>query len=529
VIAIAAAEPGAAEEVVREHVLPPVLAAMVGGGNGDGGGGVDGGAAAAAAAAIRAFPLPPPGGNGTVRIRPSSGSSGAGTRTGTRTEVIVLPGTFLPPCVGEGYTVVVTGGDGGGGDGGGDGGGGDDDDEDEDAGAAFASALGTEIWEALTGGEGGGGGGDWDATRPIDVGSLEWESLRIEGGWPARGTEMTGDEEREEGEGTWAARAGPLELGLDSTIDEAKGCYLGQEAVSAALRNPRGPARTLYAVEFRNGGDAYEGNDDADDGGDVTELAELLGAVRAAPGRGQDGDGRAAVLPPPAAGPPSAGTVLHVLGSAGTIRAGRITSIAEPDGTGSPVTAGLALIGRAGPILRRMGDLDLDLELEESPGARGAPGGRLDPLDGLRVLVGSTGTVGTLRTLPCRRFGEGANMFEAWDDEPDAAVAAAAGGGSVMGFVDVDAVPAEELVPVGWDAEAEAEAEATDGSGLAAGGDNFEAEEELRRAEVEAAAAAAEVEAAAAEAKRKAEKMEMLKKKAEEAMKRRRKKRKNNK
>ena len=137
---------------------------------------------------------------------------------------------------------------------------------------------------------------------------------------------------------------------------------------------------------------------------DVTELAELLGAVRAAPGRGQDGDGRAAVLPPPAAGPPSAGTVLHVLGSAGTIRAGRITSIAEPDGTGSPVTAGLALIGRAGPILRRMGDLDLELELEESPGARGAPGGRLDPLDGLRVLVGSTGTVGTLRTLPCRRL-----------------------------------------------------------------------------------------------------------------------------
>merc|ERR1712226_1777305 len=73
-------------------------------------------------------------------------------------------------------------------------------------------------------------------------------------------------------------KASPLELHLVSTVDENKGCYLGQESISAILKNKRGPPRYLYSIVFKD-----SMNDDADDqitpgDDDMSELLNLLGA-----------------------------------------------------------------------------------------------------------------------------------------------------------------------------------------------------------------------------------------------------------
>ena len=370
---------------------------------------------------------------------------------GSGIKVIILPYTFLPDCVCVGYTFVIS--------------------ESSDG-----CATAQRIWDSLI--------SEIDDQAPVELGPLEWETLRIEGGWPAYGHEMTGDVDTEKDKDATAdgggedsmiggvgAKASPLELHLESAVDETKGCYLGQEAISALLKNKRGVPRSLYSVAFND---------------------EVIAETRV----------------------PLPGDDLYVLGSAEKIKAGMITSVAEPDGSGDPTTLCLALIRRSDSILSKMETMGLELggginTEAQGPGSTSVPP-PVDPLDGLEVIIAGTNAIGKLQSLPCRRFRNGLNMFDA---EVEAFAEAERDSGAVMGIVDDSSrADVSEFVPEGWDAVADEK--------------SVDVEDELRQAEEEAAKAAAEAEAAAAEAKRKAEKMEMLKKKAEEAMARRRKKKK---
>ena len=393
--------------------------------------------------------------------------------------VIILPSTFLPECVCVGYTFVIS-----------------------ETGGGSGDTRAQRIWDALT--------AEFDDQAPVELGPLEWETLRIEGGWPAYGREMTGDidpdNDKNDGAGGditaigVGAKASPLELHLETAVDETKGCYLGQEAISALLKNKRGIPRSLYSVVFHEEDNAY-GTSPAGDLGDdnMMDLASLLGADDTSPSSDESGSKQ-----------PIPGDDLYVLGSAGKIKAGMITSVAESGGTGEPTTVGLALIRRPDSILSKMESMGLqlgggiDIEARE-PGQATLPP-PMDPLDGLEVIVQGSNAIGKLQSLPCRRFKNGLNMFDA---EVEAFAGIERDSGAVMGIVDSGA-EASEFVPDGWDA---VETVVDD-------------EDEFRQAEEEAAKAAAEAEAAAAEAKRKAEKMEMLRQKAEAAKARRRKKKK---
>ena len=392
------------------------------------------------------------------------------------TDIIILPSTFLPECVCVGYTFVISG-----------------------TGNGDTAQC---IWDALT--------AEFDDQAPVELGPLEWETLRIEGGWPAYGREMTGDidpdNDKDDGAGGEnaaigvGAKASPLELHLESAVDETKGCYLGQEAISALLKNKRGIPRSLYSVVFHEDNNAY-GTSPADDLGDdnMMDLASLLGADATSPFSDESGSKQ-----------PIPGDDIYVLGSAGKIKAGMITSIAEKGGTGEPTTVGLTLIRRPDSILSKMEPMGLQLgggiDIEAQGAGQSPLPPPVDPLDGLEVIVEGTNAIGKLQSLPCRRFKNGLNMFDA---EVEAFAGIERDSGAVMGIVESGA-DASEFVPEGWDA---ADTVVDD-------------EDELRQAEEEAAKAAAEAEAAAAEAKRKAEKMEMLRQKAEAAKARRRKKKK---
>ena len=388
---------------------------------------------------------------GTKLDLPRRGDCTRISADGSGIKVIILPYTFLPDCVCVGYTFVIS--------------------ESSDG-----CATAQRIWDSLI--------SEIDDQAPVELGPLEWETLRIEGGWPAYGHEMTGDVDTEKDKDATAdgggedsmiggvgAKASPLELHLESAVDETKGCYLGQEAISALLKNKRGVPRSLYSVAFND---------------------EVIAETRV----------------------PLPGDDLYVLGSAEKIKAGMITSVAEPDGSGDPTTLCLALIRRSDSILSKMETMGLELgggiNIEaQGPGSTSVPP-PVDPLDGLEVIIAGTNAIGKLQSLPCRRFRNGLNMFDA---EVEAFAEAERDSGAVMGIVDDSSrADVSEFVPEGWDAVADDK--------------SVDVEEELRQAEEEAAKAAAEAEAAAAEAKRKAEKMEMLKKKAEEAMARRRKKKK---
>ena len=416
---------------------------------------------------------------------------GEGTRISVDggTDVIILPDTFLPDCVCVGYTFVIS----------------------ELSGSTGRGTTARLVWDSLT--------SEFDDQAPVELRPLEWETLRIEGGWPAYGREMTGDVDPNNvkdgtadggGEGSMigvGAKASPLELHLESAVDETKGCYLGQEAISALLKNKRGVPRSLYSVVFKdddnaNGDSAVGGLDDG-----MMDLASLLSTS------GEEGDAASPDEAEAKTSQPLPGDDLYVLGSAGKIKAGTITSVAEPNGSGDPTTLCLVLIRRSDSILSKMETMGLELgggiiNEAQGPGSTSLPP-PLDPLDGLDVIIPGTNAIGKLQSLPCRRFRNGLNMFDA---EVEAFAEAERDSGAVMGIVDESSrADVSEFVPEGWDAASDYESADVEG-------------EELRQAEEEAAKAAAEAEAAAAEAKRKAEKMEMLKKKAEEAMARRRKK-----
>eukprot|EP00977_Amphora_coffeiformis_P024824 scaffold17307_cov170-Amphora_coffeaeformis.AAC.1 len=164
----------------------------------------------------------------------------------------------------------------------------------------------------------------------------------------------------------------------------------------------------------------------------------------------------------------------------------------------------------------------------------------MDPLDGLEVILEGTFTVGTLRSIPSRRFPRGKNMFV--EDIPD--FVSNFSSAQDDNFVDVTRVPLagglatgdvyeprrtnphpetpmtknenESAVVAEWERE---DPEQDINTGTVEEEDGDEAALEQARLEAEAAQKAAEE--AAAEAERKAAKMEMLRKRAEEAMARR--------
>ncbi|GKY94537.1 hypothetical protein MPSEU_000419400 [Mayamaea pseudoterrestris] len=359
-----------------------------------------------------------------------------------RSSLLIAPTTLLSDCVGRGFTFCFL---------------------------DQAASMGQQIWQNLV--------SEDNALGPIEVGALEYQTLQVESGLPAFGFEMTGHaatSKRKSAKGnanadelaTSASQkssitpASPLELHLESFVDQEKGCYLGQEGVASILKNPRGPPRSLYQVVFDDDFNVYEYESGADD--PMENLTRL----------------------------PQAGDVLYVLGSNQEISVGAITSMAEPGGTGDRNTVGLALIKRSDSILKQMATKGIKLDDSTLRNRQDLIDGKewrrdefQDPLNNLEVIIGDSFTVGKLRTVPDRRYGL-VNMF---DDEV--------------------VYEEEDVVVVGHVPLNDKVARVSDVAAM----------------DVAAAAQESEAEAAAlnADARRKAEKMEILRKRAEEALARR--------
>lgn len=371
---------------------------------------------------------------------------------GGATSLVVLPSSGLPSCVGMGITLMIL----------------------ED-GEGTGTGIGQSIWNYLV--------SDQCPNGPVEAGALEYESLRIEAGQPAFGLEMTGSDEKTAS----TTPASPLELGLQSTIDYEKGCYLGQEGIASITKNPRGPPRTLYQVVFEDEFNIY----DYQSQGEASTIAvDNLTRI------------------------PTVGDKLYALGSNEQILVGQITSVAEPAGTGDPLTLTLALVRRLDGILKQLKQMDIEIpsRLGSNPSIMDAEvvgngnGGSLliqppplDPLDGLEVIVGGTFTIGKLRMVPSKRR---RGLFD--DDVPEF-VKNLPGEDVMKDLVPLTKFDDNRRTPIDASIEPEVEND----------------KEDVARQQEELAKAMVDADEAAAEALRKAEKMEMLRKRAEEAMERR--------
>jgi folate-binding protein YgfZ len=261
------------------------------------------------------------------------------------TSILVISSTGLPSIACVGYTLIFHG-------------------------SGDSKSVGSRLWQGLI--------GDSNPEGPIAVGSLEYETLRIEAGQPAYRSEI-GKE----------FKATPLELRWDETINFDKGCYLGQESVASILKNRRGPPRTLYSVVFDNTENIYE----SQSRGDKSDFDNLTI-------------------------PPKAGQKLYALGSNEELLVGTLTSVAEADSTGDSSIVALALVRRADSVIKKMKKMDLEIfrepqdfiDVTNSSGMIEPP--PLDPLDGLEVIIQGTFTVGTIKMIPSRRWRDGKNMFD---------------------------------------------------------------------------------------------------------------------
>mmetsp|Transcript_13665 Transcript_13665/g.20801 ORF Transcript_13665/g.20801 Transcript_13665/m.20801 type:complete len:737 (+) Transcript_13665:24-2234(+) len=386
--------------------------------------------------------------------------------------ITILPTANLPPTAVTGYTIVL------------------ENDKDN---------LGKALWKNLV--------SDDSPNGPIEIGALEFETLRIESGMPGFGKELTGSDKDAK-----RAPAGPLELHWEnSMIDMDKGCYLGQEGVTSVAKNPRGPPRLLYQVIFDYENNVFDSESEGDKG-NTDNLTKL----------------------------PVVGSELFVLGSQNKISVGTLTSIAEPSGTGEANVVGLVLAKRADTILKAMKDCDLEIDrnlgkepFSDDPLWNGGTLGTasamvqpppMDPLDGVEVVVKDSFTVGLLRSLPSRRYPMGQNMFEDITiyeppEEP------------AEGEVEVNRVEKEWTpeVSAALDQLFEKQKRIAQGETAEAKGglesvdqvmDNT-VQTEIDLATEEANQAKAAAEAAAMEAQRKEAKLEMLRKQAADAMARR--------
>jgi len=349
-----------------------------------------------------------------------------------------------------------------------------------------------------------------------------------------------------------------MELHLQHLVDTEKGCYQGQEGIASVLKNKRGPPRQLYQAVFFDSENDFGGDDDDDDGSANFGLRSIDNKELMAFNRLKK---EADVLENDTR-QPRPGDDIYVLGSNESINVGKITSVAEPNGTGDAKTVALALAKRPASILKAIKDQGLDLpkwwediedgdnddEGEEDADGKVVAGQRissekggsgiiqpppLDPLHNLEIVVGGTYTVGRLISVPGRTYryktsnGGGGNAVatlldyeqrgevtdvngpayfqyqnEDVDQDGDGGVAAT----TTLPFVETDSQPSFDVEEEGSDDDSEM------------------MDDLLAKAEEEAAKAAAAAEAAAAEAKRKEDKMKLLKARAEAAMAVRRKK-----
>lgn len=362
---------------------------------------------------------------------------------GQSVELVVWEQTVLPTSVSKGYTVLIS-----------------DKGDEED--------LGLEVWDRIT--------AEDNIYGPIAIGPLEYETLRIEGGQPAFGFEMTGHlKDNEKYNGRLITKASPLELHLDHIVDQNKGCYQGQEGVAALLKNKRGVPRVLYSAIFPDEDNSYIGDNQEEealiDNDSIPNETKL----------------------------PQVGDSFYVLGSNKQIKVGTLTSVAERGGTSMPETVALALVLRAQSILKKMKDMDLEIERDTMFDINDLESGIIspppfDPLDGLQVVLENGMTRGYLRAIRSRKFQNKSeeesdviqNEMLQYHSSADQEMEDAVKEKSSVGDKDVDKLNTE-----------------TDGTDTK--------EQLMKEAE------------RLAEAKRKAEKIEMLKKRAEEAMNRRQK------
>jgi len=383
-------------------------------------------------------------------------------------QILVVPSTGLPHIACVGYTFVFFGNK-----------------------STNAESLGRKVWNRLI--------SEGNVEGPIEVGALEYETLRVESGQPAYGCEYgidrTKNEEgvnqeesavtKRENDGnnqrkkskSNIIKTSPFELHLSSLIDENKGCYLGQEGIASALKNTRGPPRKLYTVVFEDDFNIYE----AQSSGDRSDFDNLT------------------TLPKP-------GQNLFALGSNEKIKVGSLTSVGEASGTGNRYTVALALIKRSDSILKQMKELELEiprnpddfLDVDLSSGSGIIQPPPLDPLECLEVIVEGTFTVGVLKCVPNRRSGMGRNR-NMFDED-----------------IQVEGISEHEAELI--------ESSRPSSTVTASNGDNTDSlSTEIGN---ELKLAAAEAEAAAAEAERKADKLLLLQKRAEAAMAKRKQKKK---
>jgi folate-binding Fe-S cluster repair protein YgfZ len=393
------------------------------------------------------------------------------------TSLIILPTAGLPPCAGWGYTFCFW-------------------PQQEQTQSIGLHSVGARLWQYLISEE--------CREGPIEVGALEYETLRIECGQPAYNMEMTGkphrldtkdlsDVDESDLPSTTATPASPLELALQGTIDIDKGCYQGQEGIASTLKNKRGPPRSLYQVVFPDETNIYDYQSEGEYTSSVRTTQENLTRM------------------------PMTNDALYVLGSNEEIMVGRITSVAEPSGTGEPVTLALALIRRPDSILTSMRQMGIEIPIDEMTIGRSSDGSvlipppPLDPLDGLEVIIGGTYTMGTLRILPSRRGGNRKNLFSE-DDIP----------------MFVHNLPSDEetndLVPLTQlndDSRVSSTRSPIVVQDAVIEESNGKDDDSLDDEDNALNRAISEAEEAAREALRKAEKLELLRQRAEEAMKRR--------
>ena len=402
-------------------------------------------------------------------------------------QILVLPSTGVSSAACVGYTFVFFGS------------------------GSKATVLGKQLWEYLI--------GEANMEGPIEVGALEYETLRVESGQPAYGHEYgidrlaaTKRQKEQEQETEKAAndssdngktkkkkkkpndmiKTSPFELHFNPLIDLDKGCYLGQEGIASVLKNPRGSPRTLYTVVFEDDFNTYESQTRGDTSDDFDNLTTL----------------------------PKPGQKLFALGSNEELQVGTLTSLGEAGGTGSRFTVGLALVKRADTIRRRMKKLDLeiprdaddfaDVDLSTGSGIIQPP--PMDALEGLEVIVEGTFTMGVLKAIPTRQSGmrRNSNMYDAEIE--------------VEGIEDYESVLPSSFASttLTGDTETEVNSESAVDMDIDTNDDDDDGTlTELQQMEAEVAQANADADAAAAEAKRKTDKMELLKKRAEEAMARR--------
>ena len=181
-------------------------------------------------------------------------------------------------------------------------------------------------------------------------------------------------------------KVGPLELHLNHIVDEQKGCYQGQEGVAAMLKNKRGLPQLLYSVIFPEEDNFYD-NETSD---------EEEYSNHDSPNRVRNKTSL-----------PKVGDVLYVLGSNLKIKVGTVSSVAERGGTSLSETVRLTLVRRSDGILKKMREMDLEIERNDFMGidmdcdGEGGPSmdgnfgsgiiypPPMDPLDGLDVVLGN--------------------------------------------------------------------------------------------------------------------------------------------